>query len=249
MSKLADYIRRTTRTEPAPLGFAAAAPRPQAPSMLCLVRLAENEAGKVSEAAAKGADGVIVDRVEPKKLKDQAGKANKVALGVRPQKALREHIASLREAGADFAVIEPQEAMAEALLDDKMGYVLTVGQEMDDTQLRIIGELGFDAIIVSAPLQPITVERMLSLRRIAILAHTPLLVETPANADASLLQVLRDSGVTGVILPSSALGKLQDLRQRIASLPRRTRRREERAEAVLPAAQVAAGHDEDEDED
>lgn len=249
MSKLTDYIRRATHQQPAPLGFAAAAPRAPSLSLLCLVRLSENEAGRAAEAASKGADGVIIERAEPRKLKDLAGKVDNLVLGVRPQRQARESISALRQAGADFAVIEPGEALAEALLEEKIGYVLTLDRDADDTRLRLLGDIGLEAVVVPTPAQPLTVERMLSLRRIAALTRTPLLVEVPPDADVSLLQVLRDSGVTGVMVNSSGIGKLEALRERIASLPRRGRRREEHVDATLPVQVHAHAGEDDEEED
>ena len=135
MSKLADRIRRASRPQPAPLGFAAAAARKAAPTMLSLVRLSAGDAGKAGEAAARGADAVIIDAIDPTKLKEQAAKANSAALGVRPQQAARQAVASLREAGADFAVVDTESALAESLLEESMGYVLALPANADDTMV------------------------------------------------------------------------------------------------------------------
>ena len=248
MSKLAERIRRVTRPEPAPLGFAAAARKP-APTMLSLVRLSTGDAAKAREAAARGADAVIIDSADPKKLKEQAEKADSVILGVRPQKAVREAVASLKGAGVDFAVVDAESAMAESLLEENLGYVLALHKSPDDTTLRLLGDLGLDALLVPAPMQPITLERLLELRRIAALSRTPLLTEITPDADSSLLQILRDSGVAGVVVEGSAIGKLEGLRERIAALPPRGRRREERAEAVLPAQPAQADEEDEGDED
>ncbi|MDO8614843.1 MAG: hypothetical protein Q7T33_03780 [Dehalococcoidia bacterium] len=249
MSKLADRIRRASRPQPAPLGFAAAAARKAAPTMLSLVRLSADEAGKAGEAAARGADAVIIEAIDPRKLKEQAAKANSAALGVRPHKAVRQAVASLREAGADFAVVDTESALAESLLEESMGYVLALPANAEDTTLRLLGDLGLDALLVQAPAEPVTVERLLELRRIAVLSRTPLLAEIPADADASLLQVLRDSGVAGVVIEGSALGKLEALRERIAALPPRGRKRQEHTDAVVPAQAAQAAYDEDEDDE
>lgn len=247
MSKLSDRIRKTNHTEPAPMGFAPIA-RTSSPTMLTLVRLAAGDAAKAADAAAKGADGVIVDGLEPKKLKGQDGKANGVVFGVRLQKAERNIVLSLKEAGADFAVVDIASAAADALLEENIGYVLLVPAEADDTRLRLIADLGVDALLVQAPAQPVTVEGMLELRRIAALSRTPLLADVPADADATLLQILRDSGVAGVVIEGSALGKLASLRERIAALPARGRRQEAHADATVPA-QASHDHGEDDDED
>ena len=250
MSKLADRIRRASRQAPAPMGFAAAAASAPAPTLLCLVRLSAGEASKVGEAAGKGADAVIVDGIEAGKLKSPAQAAGGASLGVGVPKATRQSVSSLRDAGADFVVVDVASAMAEALLEEKIGFVLAMEAAPDDSALRLLNDMGLDALLTPAPSGPLTLERLLQLRRVSALSRTPMLVEVAADVEASTLQALRESGVVGVIVDSSSLGKLERLRERIASLPPRGKKREERGEATLPAlAGVPAEMDEDDDDD
>lgn len=231
------------------MGFATAVRAPT-PTMLCIVRLSENEANKVADAAEKGADAVIIERAGEGKVRDQREKAKGLALGVSPQGAERQDVSKLREAGADFVVLNFESALAEALLEEKIGFVLNLDGEMDDTTLRLLGDLGLDALVAPEPDGVLTIARLLGLRRIASLARTPLLVESSVDIDASRLQALRESGVAGVIVDSSSIGKLGRLRETIAALPARGRKREERAEATLPSPALGgASSDEDDDDD
>jgi hypothetical protein len=248
MSKLADRIRGAGRVEPAPLGFAAAAARPPRPTMLCLLRLSANEANKIGEAAAKDADAVVIDEAAPGKLKDQIVKAGELPVGVRIAAASRQDVASCRQAGVDFVVLQP-DSMAEALLEDNIGVVIALTTVLDDTDLRQLGEIGLAALIVPAPQAPLTVERLLALRRIASLAHAPLLTDVSADIEPSQLRLLRESGVVGIIIGAQSLGKLSSLRERVASLPPRGRKRDERADALLPAPALAGDHEHDYEED
>jgi hypothetical protein len=94
------------------------------------------------------------------------------------------------------------------------------------------------------------VQELLRLRRLAALARTPLLTYLKGDAEPNHLQALREAGVAGVIVDSSGLGKLERLRERISSLPARGKRKEEKADVVLPAGAMAAGGgEEDEDDD
>jgi len=230
------------------MGFAARAATAAPPTMICIVRLGSNEANKAEEAAKKGADAVIIDGGDAGKVKEFAKKAPDLVLGVRPQKAEREQIASLREAGADFVVLEAESASAEALLEENVGFVLLARAESDDTRLRLLGDLNLDALIPPSPDGSLTIERLLELRRVLVLGRMPLLVEVADDADASRLQALRESGVAGVIIDGSSLSKLGKLAETIAALPARGKKREERSEAMLPAAAMA-GHDHDDDDD
>jgi len=249
MSKLSDAIRRAGRTAPSPLGFAArpAASAAASPTVLCLVRLNSNEANKVEEAAKKGADAVIIDGGDADKVKDFAKKAPGLVLGVRPQKPEREQITSLREAGADFVVLDAESAMADALLEENIGFILLVLSDADDTRLRLLSDLNLDALVPPPPDGALTIQRLLELRRFSALGRTPLLVEVSGDADASSVQALRESGVAGVIIEGSSLGKLEKLRAAVAALPARGRMREERREVSIPAPAMA-GHDHDDDD-
>ena len=241
MSKLSDRIRRTTRTEPAPLGFGLHAAAAQAPSMLIVVR---TEVGKVADAAKAGADAVIIEG-DPGKLKETGG----LIVGAPAGNSGSQAAAALREKGVDFLVVGVGDGNAAAMLDEKLGFVVQLGEaDLDDVRLRVVGELGIDAIILPAPESPVSVARLIEFRRIAGLVRAPVLVEADAGIDASLLHVLRDSGTAGVIVSSAS--KLGDLKERIASLPARGGRRdkgEDHDTALVPTA-VGHGHDEDDDD-
>ena len=247
MSKLSDLIRKASRPEPAPLGFAARAVGGGKPTLLVIVRLSSGDAGKADEATKKGADAVIIEGADAGRVKDAIAKAGSVVLGARPSHSDRKAVVAMRDAGADFVILEPESASAEATLEEKIGFVLDHRGDADDTDLRLLGDLGLDAMIVASPPERLTLAELLKIRRIAALTRVPLLVAVKHDSESGYLHALRDSGVAGVIVDSSAIGKLGDLRVRIESLPARGRRREERAEAVLPAA--TPGHDEDFDDD
>ncbi|MBI2914080.1 MAG: hypothetical protein HYY03_09180 [Chloroflexi bacterium] len=248
MSKLADLIRKASRVEAAPMGFGARAARKPAPAILCLVRLSAGDAHKAAEAAGKGADAVLLEGVDPGKLKEQAQKAGAVVLGVHLLKPDRAAVNALREAGADFVVLDPQAAPAESLLEEGIGVVLTLARDTADTTLRLLADLSLDALLVAPPEDPLTVARALELRRLSVLSRLPLLRELPSDVDSSRLQALRDAGVAGVIIEGRTLDRLPSLRRAVDALPPRGRRREERPQVMLPVqALVSAGEEEEEE--
>lgn len=243
MSKLSDRIRRAARSEPAAFGFTAVAQKAKAPTLLTVVRLGSGEGGKAADAAKAGADAVIVAG-DAGKLKD----AGDAVLGAAPDKTDRKTIAALRDAGADFVVVT-RDSLAEGMLEEKVGFVLELREELEDTPLRLLGELSLDAIIVPAPKSPVTVQGALGLRRTAALGRAPLLVEDDGAADASLLHLLRDSGVAGIVVGASVIGKLSDLKARIEAIPARGKRRDHERDSPLVPAQATSGHDHDDDDD
>jgi hypothetical protein len=243
MSQLSEKIRKAGRAEPAPLGFAAAVATKARPTMLTGVRL--TDAGKVADAASQGADFVILDSIAPGKLKG-LDKANGASVGVSGHLD-REACAALREAGADFAVLSSTSAPATGLLDEKIGRLLAIDPAMDEVSLRLVGDLGLDAVVIPSPELPITVERLIALRRVSALGRTPILADVPSDIESSALELLRDSGVAGVIVGD--LGKLGTVKERVDALPARGRKREDHSEATI-SSQAAAGHDHgDEDDD
>jgi hypothetical protein len=216
--------------------------------MLCLVRLSKGEAGKAEEAAKKGADGVIVEGLDASKGKDVAKKAGESFVGAAVTDATRSEVGGLRDAGADFAVFG-LESMADAMLEERIGLVLSLEADTDDTTLRLLGDMGLDALIVPGPGGKLSVSELLGFRRLAALARTPLLTEVKSDADTDLLQALREAGVVGVIVDATGIAKLEGLRERIAALPARGKKKEDKVEAMVPAGAIAAGGDHEHEDD
>jgi len=241
MSKLSKKIRASGRAEPAPLGFAAVAPQTRQDSLLCGVRLRDPAAA--AGAASKGADFVILEDVARSKVKSVAKVDASVGVaGDFDSDAL----AALVKSGVDFVVLAGPGADAAPLANESVGRVMVLDSELEDTYLRLLGDLGLDALVVAAPESPLTVERLLAVRRLSALARTPLLANAKPDIDAKSLELLRDSGVAGIVLDDT--GKLAALKKRIAALPARGRRKENHADAVIPA-KASGGHDHDVDDD
>jgi hypothetical protein len=245
MSKLGDRIRKAGKVEPARLGFATFASASRAASMLTVVDVGK-DAGKIADAVKKGAEAILWEG-------DAAGlRAAKVPegviLGVKSPGAGREEAANLREAGADFLAVD-QDSRGEALLDDKLGFVMAIadGAALEDSQLRLMGELSLEALLVEAPPSPMSVGDVMALRRLAALARVPMLVRAQPAMDAGSLQLLRESGAIGIVVNLSSAGKLADLRRTIDSLPDRGRKRDDKSDALVPA-QSGGGHDHDDDD-
>lgn len=246
MSKLGDRIRKTGKAEPAQLGFATAAAKAASASMFVVVDVGA-DAARIADAVKKGADAVIWegDAAALRKAKTADG----VTLGVRVKDAGREEAAALREAGADFLVIDGATAGG-ALLDEKLGFVMVIEEpeKLEDSQLRLMGELSLDALLVDPPEAPFKVADVLALRRIAAMARAPMLARVDPSMDAGTLQLLRESGAIAAVVAASSAAKLGDLTKTIASLPERGRKRDDKSDALVPA-QSTGGHDHDDDDD
>ncbi len=252
MSKLAELIRKATGRDLAPIGFRTRA-RTHSASLLIVARV--GSAAGVAGAVKAGADVVLL-AVESAKagnaeLKRAVEAAGTAALGLWVQAAGSGDVIAAREAGIDHLVFGDEHTAAEVLLDDKLGLVLSLEEGLGDTHLRTIESLGLEALLVAYWEGVLTVRRQLELTRLAGLARKPLLLSVTADISAQQLEALRDAGVVGVVVEAepAPAGVIATLRERIAGLPPRRRRRPERFEALVPAAAPSAHEHEEEDDD
>ena len=247
MSRLADRIKRVARPETAPMGFGLATQRRPSPTLLCMLALDNEQVGKVGTAAGS-ADAVIDTGLDAGALEQPIEKLGDLPVGLRLESPERAAVASARGAGADFVLLD-ERASAEAVLEEGVGLILSIDKDVGDTELRVLAGLPLEALEVLSVAEPLTLRGMLELRRLSMFSQTPLLVEVQPEIGASRLQALRQSGAVGVILDGKHADKLAALREAVLSLPPRGRRREERAEALLPPLAAVPADEEEEEPD
>ena len=239
MTKLGDLLRRTSRAEPARMGFGSATAKPP-PTMLLVGLVSEGWARTVADAAAAGADlFLLTGRPNEKELKEAVSAAEDRPCGLLTPQPGREEVAQLRQAGLDFVVLAP-EASAATLQDQVLAVLLHVNDEITDIQLRTTDSLPVDAIYLEPDGAPLTIRRQMELQRISGLARKPLLLQVRPDTEQQDLLCLRDAGVALAALElkeRAGLDALRRLRGVIDALPSRRRPgREERPEVTLPRA-------------
>jgi hypothetical protein len=244
MSKLADAIRRTQRVDSAPMGFGAA--RNAAPPTMLVGAIVD--AAGVSGAAEAGAD-VIIIRAKGTLSTDAIKKAREAAkdavIGAVTSIDGSEAAKALKDAGLDFLVVDDSTPAA-ALLEDDLGYALTLPNQPEELFLRSLAPMTFEALYLAETPSPLTVAGQIGLSRIAGLASKPLLTTAPANASNDDLRCLRSVGVSAVITDVAGVSTLKET---VKSLPPRRGRREDRAVVSLPHSAVASHDDDDDDDD
>jgi hypothetical protein len=155
MSKLSDAIRRTMRSEAAPMGFGAARAAPKATMLV-----------GAFGSAATGADVVVLDGrnggVSPAAIEKARAGDNGIVVGLRAASIDREQIAELRKAGLGFLLFEPETTPAAALLEEELGYVMALPPQPDTDFLRTLGPLNLDAFYLEDVPSPLTVARQKS---------------------------------------------------------------------------------------
>lgn len=250
MSELSKLLRKISRHEPAPLGFGRG-PTQRAPTMLLAALVSEHWAQGVADAVAGGADLVLlVGRANEKEVAGAVAAADGRSCGLVADQSEAAGVSKLREAGLDFAAVEPQ-APATALLNEELGLILHLKEDLTDIQLRTIEPLPFEAIYLERDASSLTILRQMDLQRVSGLARKPLLMAARTDVEQDDLLCLRDAGAVLVALDlkeRGALEALPRLRGMINALPpRRKPRREGRDEVTLPGAAHAAESEEEEE--
>ena len=252
MSKLGDRIRKTMQTEAAPIGFRAVRPA-KSPSMLTVLLLDGADAAKVARALELGAGAVVLKGAPAGGIEAAVAAAGEAPCGVWPKQADAEEVKSLLAAEADFLVFDAESTPATALLEEKLGYVLALKDEQDDTYLRVLESVALDALFLEDWKGPLTLKKQVELRRVAGLSRKPLMLPVDLPIESGELECLRDAGVSVLFLDGGdkkVLEEMPSLVKAIAELPGPRRRRETMLEVILPrAAEMAAEEEEEEEED
>ena len=234
MNKLAERIRHARRRGGRRLGFGVAG-EPEGASRGLLI-------------AARGAATEAVDLA----ILPEAGAVSEtgdVVLGVEASPLTASDAEAAETAGAAFVVYDPDQAEAEALLREKLDYVLRLpDRAIEDSELRAVGSLRPALVIGPASEEPMPVARLIELRRIALTIGAPLAVPIAADAGRDLLEVLRDSGVVVLVLDAPSGEQVEVLRGRIAELPVGPRRRDDDSAPVVTGVRAEADEDEFEDD-
>lgn len=241
MSKLEEAIRRSQRIESAPMGFGSAKPAAR-PSMLTGL-IASDAAGLNSTA---GADFVILDLGSGEITEADLAKLSSSAVIGASGKLNPSASAALRKAGLDFLTFEPAHTAAASLLDEDLGYVLTMPAEPEESYLRSLDAFSLDALLVTAPAMPLTAAQQIGISRIATLARKPLLCRLNGAVSSEDLQCLRAAGVVAVLTADPS--QLEGLKEQVTSLPARRQRREERSVVSLPRGQAPPEAEDDDDD-
>ncbi|MEX2227836.1 MAG: hypothetical protein WEB52_15485 [Dehalococcoidia bacterium] len=246
MSKFADRIRRVSRLEAQPMGFVTT--RNTADATMVLVGLAR-DARAAAEMAQRGADAVVVGSAGSSAGADDAKQIADAIPGAWLDGRSDGASKACKDGGYDFVLFDPDKTASTAVLEEGIGYVISVPNDVSDNELRAIEGFSLDALYVGEIKGAMTVRKQMELRRMFGLARKPLMASIPADLTQSELQALRDTNVL-VVATDSADG-IEKLRTLVDALPPRSRRKEdpERPIAMVPRSAPGAGEEDDDDDD
>jgi hypothetical protein len=243
MSKLADAIKRTTRAEAPPIGFAPTQSKPR-PTMLLAALVAPNA------AAPEGADVLLVH-----------GAVQAPAANGAKQQPLRgawldgaADAAQARDGGFDFVVFNGDEAPAAVLLEEETGLVMQAPDELPDSLLQALQWLPLDALLLHWE-GTLTVRRQLELQRVSGFSRKPLFIFLADEPAAREMEALREAGVVGIVVDLTQAGgekRLAALRTAIDGLrPRPKRSRNDTGLLSISSSMLtlAEPHPDEDDDD
>jgi hypothetical protein len=250
MSKFIDKLKQISQPLPAGMGFRQnnqKVSRPKIQLVALVQRPHENLINKLSAA-----DAVISEVVQ---------KSDEILWGFRSENGSLQEIDKAIEAGADFIVMPID---AEILPPDKKtGKVSQLDTSITDIQIRALNDLPLDAVLIVENITSdsrITWQKLIQLRRFTSILPKPVLVFIQADMTGAELQIIWETGVSGVVLEiktASDVDTMAKLRELIDGLKPPSPKKRERVTPFIPQGAGAVpqteepdeGDDDDDDDD
>lgn len=234
------------RIESQPIGFGTSKSALGATMVLAATARSASDA---ADLLKRGADVVVVGTPGNPAPSSAVDSKDGAVVGGWIAASSENEAAKYREAGYDFVVFDPNTAAATALLDEEVGYFISVPADLTDTEVRTLESFNLDAVHIGKIDGALTVRRQLDLRRISGMTRKPLMATVSGNIATTELRALRDANVSVVVAESP--GEVEALRRTIDALPPRARRRdgEDRPTPLVPRATAGDGDDNGDDDD
>lgn len=242
MSRLIEKLKRAREASGGGIGFAQRAGPATGPALVVLGALEPALAASLGEPLGASVDAVLL-RWE--------GTANWATPALAPGPWGVEFASGgaappldvLGESGCDFLLFAA-DARVDLFAEESFGRLLSLDPRASDGELRAMGSLDVDAVVVPlADVRALTVGDLAALQRVLLLTGRPLILRCAGLPAEALLAPLRDSGVAGLLVEvptAEALEPLAQLRQQAQRLPP-PRRRNDRLEASPYLSQPGGG--------
>ena len=230
MSKLLDKLEQITKGYAKPLGFTSAASKSKAANMVIVAAIDDKDTA-AANASAECADAVLVNSLAGKSTATKT----KLPWGTYIDKASEEQLASIKDSGCDFILLNTQNSPISLLQEEKLCRMIEIDPAMPDGLLRAVSQLPVDIVLIAGDAS-VSIQRLLVCQHIANLVGKYLLLRITSETSGEDLRELWETGITGVVIPvaDDAKKELAALRQSVDSLPASRRKRISKTSATIP---------------
>lgn len=254
MSKFVDKLANLNKSVISPLGFGRFSTQKKNETMLVMVELEGKRDDEIRAVAEVGVVAGLVKGLTPDELTQMTmvGLSVGLVLDSNAQVGIEIHSSEI-----DFVVFRPELSLSalEGWPLEQTGKVIELNPLADAGLIRSVNNLypGVDAVIVDLTASPLTVEHMMSCRRIADFSGQPIIARTSNFLSTVELVALREAGVKCLLLGAgTSAGEAKALVEAIRTLPSPSPKKGPKDVAILPIAAMGQEREEgsgDGDED
>ncbi len=243
MSKFIDRLKQVSQPLPPQMGFRLKNSESARPKIQLVASLHDYPQSLVNKLSA--ADAIVVTETKP---------FNSDTLwGIRLGKGVLEEVDKAIETSADFAILPSGGVVLPS--DRKIGKILQINSSVTDVLLRTVNDLPVDAVLVTEDSEgggAITWQELMLCRRFTGMLTKPVLVTIPPVVTTAELQLIWETGVSGVMVDvksASDANILDTLRELINGLQYPSPKKRDRLTPILPQAVTKTEKSEEPDED
>ena len=243
MSKLIDLLEKAGQQVPARMGFGPPVGQDRHGSQIILVArvLSDNLAANPGLGEAN-ADAFLVgpNSADDATIDVIAATFEKRTWGVRLSEFSAAQAGRLAAKGSDFIVFESMSTQASVLNEEDLGVIATLDASMGDEAIRALSELPLGAALFKPSLSelPLSFETAIDLQKVLGVLSRPLIVEAPAGIEQREIELLKNIGVSGLVLDLDTkddIDRIAKTQKAIEGLPRPKSRRT-LGDALVPTA-------------
>jgi hypothetical protein len=247
MSRFIDKLKQASKSEPPPMGFRTVQKNCK-PRLLIIARLNQPAIGNMSDIA-ESADACLftVQKSADIRAIEKIVKAvPEVSCGCMINGSVGVNQKQLEQSGSDFLFFTKEMIATELLKSEKTGKVLVVEESLTSDLIRILDTMPEDAIFLDSKPEErfsLTWQKLMTLKRFAVLSAKYLLVSVPMDLTADELQVIWEMGVDGLVADvngKESVDKFNKLRQVVEGLTPPSKRKQGKTRAIVPAIREEA---------
>lgn len=227
MSKFVAKLTHLNKDIVPPLGFSKSPSMEEKPeSILVMVELEGKKEEEIKALAEAGAAAGLVKGLKAGMLTKLVGCSLPIGLVLDSDTMAGPKIAN---GEIDFIIFRPGLPLRtlEGWALDQKGKIIELNSTIDSGLLHSVNNLypGVDAVLVDLTMASLTVEHMMSCRRVADFSGQPLIARTSSVLSGAELAALREAGVKCLLLDATAtIEEVKALGEAIRGLPRPPRK-------------------------